>query len=55
MSTARGAAMARFGPLEYSWIDGPWDQPQRLELENDLIAAFVLHERAIPALQFGIS
>jgi len=39
-------------PLEYSWVQGPWLKHQRLELETDLIGAFVLTTRAAPSAQF---
>ena len=44
------AAPAR---LECSWtINNDWLSHQRLELENDLIAAYVLETATIPAAQF---
>ena len=39
--------------LECSWVvNGSWLEHQRLELENDLIAAHVIATRAVPAAQF---
>lgn len=41
------------GRLDYSAVlNETWLPHQRLELENDLIAAYILHTGAIPAAQF---
>lgn len=41
------------GPLEYSWVLGSsWFPHQRLELENDVIAASILSTGTIPQAQF---
>lgn len=41
------------GPLEYSAVlNDAWHTHQRLELENDLIAAYIFHTGSIPAAQF---
>ena len=41
------------GPLECSWVlDSSWFPHQRLELENDVIAASVLSTGTIPQAQF---
>ncbi len=41
------------GPLACSYVlDGAWHTHQRLELENDLIAAYVLSTGTVPPGQF---
>jgi hypothetical protein len=41
------------GPLEVSWaVNAGWNDRLRLELENDLIAAHVLHCDAAPSALF---
>ncbi len=41
------------GPLACSWVlDGAWHAHQRLELENDLIAVYVLATATVPPAQF---
>lgn len=41
------------GPLECSWVlNDDWYTHQRLELENDLIAAYMLVTGTVPAAQF---
>lgn len=41
------------GPLECSvTLNEAWQSHQRLELENDLIAAYILHTGEVPAAQF---
>ena len=41
------------GPLECSWlVNDTWLTHQRLELENDLIAAYVLATGTVPEAQF---
>jgi hypothetical protein len=40
------------GPLEYSYVEGEWETHQRLELENDLIAAHLLTTDTVPPAQF---
>ncbi len=49
----QGAILAAAAPLECSWVknDG-WLPHQRLELENDLIAAYLLVTGRVPAAQF---
>jgi hypothetical protein len=44
--------LADTAPLECSWVEGPWFKHQRLELETDLIGAFVLATRTAPSAQF---
>jgi hypothetical protein len=45
--------LAAASPLSFSMAAGPaWTKRQRLELEADLIAAYVLATRAAPAAQF---
>jgi hypothetical protein len=52
-TTPQGRALAAAQPLTCSWaIDANWQQHQRLELENDLIAACVLAKGSPPAAQF---
>jgi hypothetical protein len=49
----RGRILAQAGPLHCSWvISSDWLPHQRLELENDLIAAHLLSTDAVPAAQF---
>jgi hypothetical protein len=49
----QGVVFRLAGRLEYSWAAGPaWLPHQRLELENDLIAAHLLATGAVPAAQF---
>jgi hypothetical protein len=39
--------------LEYSWVaNSDWLPHQRLELENDLIAAYLLERGQVPKAQF---
>jgi hypothetical protein len=41
------------GDIECSWVlDAAWHMTQRLELENDLIAAYVLETATVPPAQF---
>jgi hypothetical protein len=48
----QGYAFAQFR-LECSWaLNDRWQKHQRLELETDLIAAFVLAEERVPPAQF---
>ncbi|TAK27423.1 MAG: hypothetical protein EPO40_17545 [Myxococcaceae bacterium] len=49
---AQGRVLALVAPLEISWVEGTWEHHQRLELENDLIAAHVLVEGRPPLAQF---
>ncbi|WP_147444237.1 MULTISPECIES: hypothetical protein [Corallococcus] len=49
---AQGVLFAAAERLECSWVAGSWLDHQRLELENDLIAAHVLLTGAPPAAQF---
>ena len=49
---AQGRILASDAPLAVSWVAGPWKGHQRLELENDLIAAHVLAVGTPPAAQF---
>jgi hypothetical protein len=49
----QGRALADAQPLTCSWIvNAGWEHHQRLELENDLIAAWVLANGAAPSAQF---
>ena len=49
----QGTALANSAPLMFSTVLGPdWLRHQRLELETDLIAAYVLAARQPPAAQF---
>lgn len=49
----QGQLLAAAAPLEWSWvIDDNWLPHQRLELENDLIAAHLLNTGDIPVVQF---
>jgi len=48
----QGRLLGTLAPLEVSWVEGAWECHQRLELENDLIAAHVLAEGRPPAAQF---
>jgi len=49
----QGKALAASQPLTHSWvINSSWEDHQRLELENDLIAAWVLNTGTPPAAQF---
>lgn len=48
----QGRVLAEHQPLECSWVVGAWLPHQRLELENDLIAAHVLVLEAVPPAQF---
>jgi hypothetical protein len=49
----QGRIFAAPARLECSWtINNDWLSHQRLELENDLIAAHVLETATIPAAQF---
>jgi len=51
--SAQGKALANAAPLMFSTVLGPhWLRHQRLELETDLIAAYVLAARQPPAAQF---
>lgn len=50
---AQGSIFRAARRLEVSWVsNGGWSQNQRLELENDLIAAHVLTTEAPPPAQF---
>jgi hypothetical protein len=40
------------GPLEFSAVEGEWESHQRLELENDLIAAHIFEMGTVPPAQF---
>jgi len=55
-STARspqGQALSAARPLTVSWVINPaWEGHQRLELETDLIAAWVLASHSPPSAQF---
>jgi hypothetical protein len=44
--------LRRHRPLEWSAVEGSWEPHQRLELENDLIAAHVLELARVPPAQF---
>ena len=48
----QGQVLAALGPLQVSWVEGPWVSHQRLELENDLIASHILVEGRPPRAQF---
>lgn len=49
----QGIIFATQDRLESSWtINGAWLDHQRLELENDLIAAHIIETRIVPAAQF---
>ncbi len=48
----QGQLLGSLVPLEVSWVEGAWRSHQRLELENDLIAAHVLAEERPPVAQF---
>ena len=49
----QGSAFADSMPLECSWVVGEsWLPHQRLELETDLIGAYVLHASRAPTAQF---
>jgi hypothetical protein len=49
----QGRIFAAQAPLECSWVTNEdWLEHQRLELENDLIAAYVLATGEVPAAQF---
>lgn len=52
-SDKQGTVFAGAAPLEFSWTtnDG-WLRHQRVELETDLIGAFVLATYQAPAAQF---
>jgi hypothetical protein len=53
-STPQGRIFSEARPLSCSWVsDHRWYTHQRLELENDLIAAFVLATGRAPAAQFA--
>jgi hypothetical protein len=49
VTTLQGQLLADAAPLECPWVAGPWLRHQRLELETDLIGAFVL-SRGQPAV-----
>ena len=50
----QGQALAAAQPLMCSWVVNPaWEHHQRLELENDLIAAWVLANGSAPSAQFS--
>ena len=49
---AQGRILATEAPLAVSWVEGPWQRHQRLELENDLIAAHMLAVGRPPVAQF---
>ena len=50
---AQGQLLRDAGPLEASYVrHDAWHGHQRLEVENDLIAAHVLEHGAQPAAQF---
>jgi hypothetical protein len=52
-TSPQGRALAAAQPLSCSWvINGNWEDHQRLELENDLIAAWVLASGLPPSAQF---
>lgn len=51
-SHPQGSVLADLVPLQVSWTSGRWEKHQRLELENDLIAAHVLVTGVLPAAQF---
>lgn len=48
----QGRIFADHHPLFVSWVEGMWEHHQRLELENDLIAAHMLEVGAPPVAQF---
>jgi hypothetical protein len=51
--TPQGEVLAAAAAPKFSSVAGAaWNRRQRLELETDLIAAYVLAERAAPAAQF---
>jgi hypothetical protein len=48
-----GTPLAAAQPLTCSWVvNSAWEHHQRLELENDLIAAWVIATGSPPAAQF---
>ena len=52
-ASAQADALRASAPLAFSLVSGPdWLRHQRLELETDLIAAYVLATRQVPAAQF---
>lgn len=51
-SSAQGQVLKTAAPLRCSAVAGPWFRHQRLELETDLIAAYVLAARRLPPAQF---
>jgi hypothetical protein len=52
LDTRQGQTFAGAAPLECSWVLGDWLDHQRLELENDLIAAHVITTELVPSAQF---
>ena len=52
MATAQQLVFAKSVELEYSRVSGEWESHQRLELENDLIAAHFLRLDRPPLAQF---
>lgn len=49
----QGQIFSEAGLLQCAWVqNNDWYTHQRLELENDLIAAHVLHLEAVPSAQF---
>jgi len=49
----QGVILREAGCLEFSWvINNSWANHHRLELENDLIASYILATKSIPAAQF---
>jgi len=52
-TSRQGQALAAVQPLTSSWVaNADWADHQRLELENDLIAAWVLANGSPPSAQF---
>lgn len=51
-SSTQGLVLKNAAPLRFSTVAGPWHGHQRLELETDLIAAYVLATRRVPLAQF---
>lgn len=52
-SHPQGRVLSSAGPLEGSWaLNGVWRRHQRLELEVDLVGAYVLARGHAPAAQF---
>ena len=52
LGNRQAAILAAQDRLECSWVVGGWLDHQRLELENDLIAAHVLETGSVPSAQF---